>query len=1393
MDDSGVKKPRKPRSKSLGPGGLEALNAQGRAASSSSSSKGKKRRESVTPKAPVKSILLPTAPVSPVRPKIFGKLTARRRTSLLNIPSLNMPPKPSNDSPLTGSGSDNMTRSIPVRTEEEQAAAARARQRKEVLASRAERRKSLGNRRVSFATEATLHTFVVDDYPPTPSSAGATSRDSTPGQPSRRRRQSGSQYTKKFDSSSSDEDENEAFSSSPIAPDGLGRLVGPGEAEDANDSNSSSSGGEGESDFEDTLGSKKSVKGKKKDPFPNIAPIDFDEDEEIALAKKGEDITISAKGMMKNFFKKPIRVIHSDMTQPGLLSQQTKPEPKKPKEDDDGDMTMDMTTTVGGFLSNPSPPDLEDMDMTGPPAQDNAGEVTMGITRPIGGLISSMRNAAKQIQKHLKPTVLFGGSSSGGDTADNGGEMTMDMTRAVGGILAKAPPPAREGGGDDGEMEMDMTVTVGGLLSKILGSRIEADADGDAIMDTDMTMGVGGQKRVVEYPSLPEQNPTDEDGDMPMDMTVSVGRILEQQKTQTKAQAKAAFEEDDGQNVDFTVAVGGIKKGAESKEEWTTDGEDESMDESETMDLTAVVGGGVVKNAEVAARKERGGKGRRGSAMGVAVLMSGKEWEKEQEAERQLQQEANQDAGAKAKEKEREEEKKHEDGDVDMGFDEDVDMEFTAIIPSAIQQLQKEPIRELLVKTPTPKKTPPKMKTPPSKEKAKQATNLQAAPVSLFYGNKAIESLPSPGLAALKASLDSPIKSRKQVAEVPAAKSSSSKKVTRFSMDKERLSISNDGAKEPVTARVIRSLKESEGNLDTSESTSTPKQATLKSVTFKPGALETPPPAGSYTTSAHRRLSALSNPSTPSTKSPKRRLSGIGIDKPGLGSPALVASLSRRKSIGENSPFRVGATDPRETLFEALRAAAEEKKEEKRKADEAYAEDMKRLEKAKDETVDLKSRIENMTPRKAVAEAPAKGKRKSSAFEDGGHEEDGGVKRDLFGEVTGTEKRDGKRRSLGLDNPLPVEPEQKKPEDRRTRSKTSLETSEKGGKRKKAVVISPQKPAAAPPPAEQEEEAADEEPPRITVARFLDITGISFLDNITHTKRRQTLAGGARKTLRVGPSAFSDDFDEEPSLGEWIIAGAATAAVYQLFWSSCTQLKRYIADGKAEMRRIEKGINANNPEMFKEYMNAPADLKLIMDSQFKSIKTHSRLLAKKDWYNWRTNQLLELNKQLEENLGGLKKDEEVIKKQGEILEGVLPGALRARAEMKRRLEKLVERRREVEDCDQQELEEARRRLVELRKEVDRMKAVREQKKKEAEELEKGVEERKGRMEWLRGEIERAERVREMNRGFGEDEVWLLRCKASKMEEKYGWSIVSVENGSVLSMVYRGQILLVFDA
>ncbi|KAF8472731.1 Spc7 kinetochore protein-domain-containing protein [Kalaharituber pfeilii] len=1458
---------RKARSKSLGPGGLDALNSQNRAVDAG---KGKKRRESMMsgpPKPPPKGILLPTVPISPQQ-ATGATNTKSRRTSFLNVPGLNMPKTgPSNnDNGNKVSSNDGMTRSIPLRTEEEQAA--REKQKKEILASRAERRKSLGNRRVSFATEATLHTFFLDDYPATPSSAGGSSRNSTPGQGKRRTNsgddeipESKKQARRRDDSSSSSssDDENEAFSSSPLSADGLGRLVGPGEQQDI-DSDSSSSVNENDSDEEKLILQKSN---KKNEGFPNIAPVNIDEDDEVTM-DLDDDVTLSAKNL-KGFFKKPITVIreNSNVTAVGPAQPQKEAEPQV-----DDDAAMDMTRPLGRALAQCNAANKEDDD----------GEVDMDITRPVGGLfskrssgdkdkdntssiggvISSLRNAAQQFQKHLKPRALFGGPSED----DGEGEATMDVTKPLGGLISKARARAWEDD-DDGEGDMEITRPLGGLIKQKhsvqypkLSSKFDDNTDGDVTMDMDITRSIGGLKHVVAYPSLPQPDAED-DGDMTvaMDMTYPVGKILDaSNKKQTATKPQAAL---DDETMDFTVAIGGIKD-ASASHAWSSEEEDDGMGGEATMDFTAVVGAGVVETSPTQ-RTKRGRKGRRGSAIGAVVLQSSKEWEREQEAERQLQKEQSaKEAGEHPTDRDKGKQKatQDKDGDEDMDIGEDAEMEFTAIVPSVIQQQQPMPSTPTKTSTVTvsPKKAP--------QQQAMPQKNSQSTPVALFYGpekpkagESSISSLPSPAggwIPPLKASvfgkpgskrntptesvkmteasaqaavLESPLKSKKPSAITKASLRSNSPKrrVTRSSIGKARNSLESIALNTtPIGA--ARSAKNVEKEpaaaaaADTTKDTS--EQGSGKLQTPSPlVSMETPTRAQGNSTdgpsiSARHYLGRISNPSTPNANTPKRRLSGVGIDKLGLGSPAILATLDRRKSLSEASPVVFHAGAPKDKSLESIRLAAEEKREEKRQDEEKYHEQKRRMEKAKDETVNLRQRIENMTPSNNTR------KRKSGDFED-----DFGIKRDLFG--TQTSERPGKRRSLGRDGPfttgkeLNTKAEGPTPATGRvTRSRASLEGDKAVKRAEAASKMSSPPPTASDPGSRQETESpAESEPapseppaPLVTMQEFLEMTGISFLDDITHTKRRQTFVPGIRKAIPPSLSSLfkkegsvepqrKDDIDididmdgtREHGLGDWIVAGAATASVYHLFWQSCHDLKKYISDGKDQMKLIEVGVNRENPPLFKEYIDSPADVKMIMNSQFKNIKNHSRLLAKQGWYDWRMAQLVNLNAQLKGNLDGLRKDEEMINKQKQIVEAALPPALSAKRVSEHRLAKLVDRRKEVEACDRKGLEEARKKLVELRKEVEMKRVLTQKKKMEAAKLDKGIEERKERMKQLKEEIDEAERVKEMNRGFSEDEVWALRSSVRAKELRYGWSIVAVDQGSIISMGYKKDLLLIFDA
>src|SRR5271163_1103005 len=71
---------------------------------------------------------------------------------------------------------------------------------------------------------------------------------------------------------------------------------------------------------------------------------------------------------------------------------------------------------------------------------------------------------------------------------------------------------------------------------------------------------------------------------------------------------------------------------------------------------------------------------------------------------------------------------------------------------------------------------------------------------------------------------------------------------------------------------------------------------------------------------------------------------------------------------------------------------------------------------------------------------------------------------------------------------------------------------------------------------------------------------------------------------------------------------------------------------------IEQDTLEDPPLLFREYVGAPPELKRIMDSQFKLVKTWARLKAKGGWYSWRDQLLGGVMPALQKNADGLRRD-----------------------------------------------------------------------------------------------------------------------------------------------------------
>lgn len=225
-------------------------------------------------------------------------------------------------------------------------------------------------------------------------------------------------------------------------------------------------------------------------------------------------------------------------------------------------------------------------------------------------------------------------------------------------------------------------------------------------------------------------------------------------------------------------------------------------------------------------------------------------------------------------------------------------------------------------------------------------------------------------------------------------------------------------------------------------------------------------------------------------------------------------------------------------------------------------------------------------------------------------------------------------------------------------------------------------------------------------------------------------------------------------------------------------------------------------------MTAPADVKSIMDNQFKNVKTHARLLSKAMWYEWRMKLLDGLKEGLLQNAEGMNEDAEALTRQEQLIQDSLPSMTGEQEQLEADSRDLQAQADELANCDQEELNSARSDLVAL---ADGIAA----KRKMAEELQTQLDQKdyhlenaiERRHEYL-AEIQAAEKVRQHSQGWDISEVKALQgtlsdlnvprlnlkyaaASVSALEQQYGWAITSAADGN-LTMTYQRTLQLYFS-
>ncbi|POS77553.1 Spc7 kinetochore protein [Diaporthe helianthi] len=1267
------RKKSKSRSKSMGPGGLDALKA----------GSGNRRVSLAGPARPLpRSILKPTMPLAEIPGYKPRHSYAPGAGDAENHPSL-----------LNGDDLGSSRTKVALRTEEEQQATARERDReereraaleKEIKDRREARRKSLANRRVSFAAEATLHTFHEVEYmQDSTASTDCTRRGSSTAVP-----REGGPQANDFDPDASD------TTSTPRGQVEDMVAGSPGDQQHLHQRDErvhSSLPPENEFDTQshDTIAS-------------TVYDSDSDEGDDVAEVQteaSGSESDSDSDGTM-------MTMDAEEMTSASLASTRY------------GDEADNTTSSLDGALREAARRAVNQ-----PREQDEDEDEEV---------ISGFKGWGRKAREQREAAML---------AEDSPSEQEIPSSPLKSSPLKSSPEKSGGDGGTEREREREM--------------------DMDLDMDMDMTNAMGG---IIQQtiPSSPDQAGQE---DMSMDVTNVYGGIFQQLQFSTQDHGSAQ----DEQTMEFTTAVGGIQQPSLSD-----DDQDIPSDEEMSMELTTVMGRVLGANnkqlrqslhlssspvkdpADVVDNGDGSVEATLNETKGISRILSTN----------------NERVGL--------------DADAEDGTA--TGMELIAavgVIGKPVSPAERSAAKKLMEQEADQPETATTPDLNAIRSQPKQPSVLTVA------GD-------SPSLSALSGNKQR----RSNGLLFPAAPKSPPRSASPASQRKTR----SQGPASPASPASSRSPARVSSHTPTPKSPGPPSRNLASYAKSTPLSKSPARPSSSLfqrdATTGSRTPLVVLTPQIP-------KLSGVGVDRSGIGSPRVTELLGRRSSIGDTattfSPIQL-PQHGKVVAFDDPRVMEEEIDRERR--DEQDRESGRRVPEREvdDVTSSLKEMIQGLSPkknqtrgRKSLHIGSAKGllgKRPSELEDDSDAEVQDGIKR-LKGHQESPVKNiklqqpPSKAETTGS---RPTFPPDRAPGDLEDEtftptaapSESRATTPRQQGRFKDVENDLPTNtftfhatPLADPADLRQPDEDED----RIHLQDFLNLTSIRFME-LTTTKRRHTILPSARK------SSISGDKDSL-SLEQCVVAGACTVPMLELFQHCCRELKKYISEGRKIVREIETETFQENPPLFREYITASPEFKNLMDNQFKNVKTNARLLSKAMWYDWRMKLQDGLREGLVKIAEGMMADEQLLERQQKLLASVLPAMAKQLDTLTREYENLDAVASELEDCDPRELESARADLASVEDDMELKNEEIAQLREQFTASEQMVDQLVDQKQRYNADIKEAERAREECRGWSSAEISGLKARVDAIEKRHGWAITGVVGTSV-SVSYRREIELVFN-
>lgn len=289
-------------------------------------------------------------------------------------------------------------------------------------------------------------------------------------------------------------------------------------------------------------------------------------------------------------------------------------------DDDDGSTMMSLDTgdepTMASVASNDSTGSSARLDAALRQAAEQAGTQRFQFEDEDDGE-ASMELAGDEITAAFKPWVQrttfsedkenaqpdpFAFKLPGPDQDDDseGEEMSMDITRAIGGIIGVPREKEQEPSPEPENVTMDFTTAIGSIQSEETSTRAGTKRRRSVLPSATEEQGSPAKRQASRRMSIRKRRSVANDEpleDGTMDFTTAVGGIKPaqtQDKKDRRESMSSAFED---ATMDFTMAMGGIKNNR-NNQEISADDTMVSKDDNEdlSMEFTAILG--KIQNAQ---------------------------------------------------------------------------------------------------------------------------------------------------------------------------------------------------------------------------------------------------------------------------------------------------------------------------------------------------------------------------------------------------------------------------------------------------------------------------------------------------------------------------------------------------------------------------------------------------------------------------------------------------------------------------------------------------------------------------------------------------------------------------------------------------------------------------